>query len=143
MLLEGLTFCSFLVNLELHLPNLMQDIIVYQMFNTNKLSRSDTVKSPEGCSMIIAPAASWENQTLPPDSMDPSKALSETNITDKVHGLSGLPLPSAKPDMSTTERRTEVIRYLLECYGRVTVEKNFNKKVRIYDKTLILNNGVE
>lgn len=105
----------------------MQEIIMYQMFNTENLTkRTDPLKSPEGGTPMIITPASWPTQALP-DTMDPSKALSETDIRDKVHDLSELPVTNVKLDISVEERRMVVFRYLLECFGRV--DSNSNQKV--------------
>ena len=111
---------------DLHIGDLTQQIIMYQIFNTGNLS-----KKSEGEPLIISQSA-WTSQTLP-ESMDPSKALSETDITDKVHDLSNLPLPNVQIDISNEERRVAVVKYLLECFGRIHTERNMNQKV---DRTL-------
>lgn len=115
------------LKLDLNIGDLIQQIIMYQIFNTGNLS-----KSSEGEPLIIS-QSTWTAQTLP-ESMDPSKALSETDITDKVHDLSNLPLPNVQIDISMEERRSTVLRYLLECFGRVHTERNMNQKRTSDDK---------
>ena len=100
----------------------MQQIIMFQIFNTGNLS-----KGTDGDTLIISPT-SWPTQALP-DAMDPSKALSETDITDKVHDLSNIPLPKVQIDISMEERRKAVFRFLMESYGRIQTEKILNPKV--------------
>jgi len=110
------------VTSDIHVGDLVQQVIMFQLFNTGNLS-----KGADGDSLIISPT-SWPTQTLP-DAMDPSKALSETDITDKVHDLSNIPLPKVKIDISIEERRIAVLRFLMESYGRLHTEKILNPKV--------------
>lgn len=93
------------------------------MFNNENLS----VKLEGRSSLIISPT-SW-SQTLP-DSMNPSKVLSENDeITEKVQHLSDLPISKALPDISSKGRRAVVLRFLLECFNRLLDERSSNSKV--------------
>lgn len=83
------------------------------MFNNENLSAK-----PEGRSSL----------TLP-DAMNPSKALSENDITEKVHSLSNLPISKALPDISLEGRRLAVLHFLLECFNRLLDERSSNSKV--------------
>ena len=109
---------------NLNVQNIIQQIIMYQIFNTANLSKTNNSSDPI---IPIQPTSNTFNQ----DSMDPSRALSETDITDKVHDLSNLPLQKAPIDLSIEERRIAVLRFLLQCFTRVLDERSSNPNVKI------------
>lgn len=63
-----------------------------------------------------------QTQVTLPDAMNPSRALSQTDITEKVHDLSHVPSSTLQPvnlDCSSKERRMAVFKFILRSYGAV------------------------
>ncbi|XP_066922247.1 LOW QUALITY PROTEIN: ubiquitin conjugation factor E4 B-like [Clytia hemisphaerica] len=104
------------VKADLNVQNIIQQIIMYQIFNTANLSKTSNNSDP------VIPIPPTSAVTWNQDSMDPSRA----DITDKVHDLSNLPLQKAPIDLSIEERRIAVLRFLLQCFTRVLDERSSN-----------------
>lgn len=114
------------IRTDLSLKDIIQQIITVQILHTSH--QSSTTNSPIDTDHIIIPQSLPAGSTLP-DSMNPTKALSETDITDKVHELSNVPcVPKLKIDCSSWETRTAVFKYLLASFSRVSSEEIMNPK---------------
>ena len=74
---------------------------------------------------IISVNAPQSMQSDPlPDSINPSKALSQTDIIEKVHHLTHVlpPLAQIPIDYTMLEHRVTALRYLCSCYERAKIE---------------------
>ena len=115
---------------DLNILDIIQQILMHQLLHTNlDVSAKPAVSSPS-TQMIMSSSLSANASTLP-DSMDPSKALSETDITDKVvQDLANVPpIPSLVTNESSVESRTAALKYLFGCYSRVSTEEIMYPKV--------------
>lgn len=71
-----------------------------------------------------------QTSTLP-DSMNPSRALAQTDIVEKVHDLSSVPpnVRRHKGSLSTEEERRSAFKFISLSYGKVASEETLYPKV--------------
>ena len=126
-------FCLTLVRPDLNVPNLLQQIITYQLFHSNHPALTPGDSTQSSSAMETDPIIFSQNiqtSTLP-DSMNPSRALSQTDIVEKVHDLSSVP-PNVRRhngSLSTEQERRSALKFISLSYGKVASEETLYPKV--------------
>lgn len=107
---------------DVNVKDIINQILMVQVVHTAHQTALPTTPSQSDDAMDSDPLIMPQSTPVSlPDAMNPSRALSQTDITEKVHDLSHVPsLHPVNLDCASKERRMAVFKFLLQSYTNVT-----------------------
>jgi len=123
---------------NLNLANIMQQIVMHQLLYSCHQSVNISKECIQSTSAMETDPIIMHHNLAPstlPDSLNPSRALSQTDIVEKVsHDLTQVPPASTdvivdeQLDISTEQKQINLFKFIIQSFGRILKEATLHPK---------------